>query len=498
MNESKILRSVSSPVYKMALIAIVGLVSAVFAIFVLELDDYKVRLLMLLIPTMVLMLVLFPARIHLFLAIMVLGLSFSARFRPGGNEFHPGGAELSIAPMDVALIILAIPVLIYVVERPAAVLRSIEPLVWPFAIFLAAHFLSLLFAEEPLLALLEILRLLKMGLLVLIVVHYIRNHQRLKYILIVLFLVMILQGSLAVGQSLFNLYFGLDFLGEHTYWVISKDSTTIGRAGGTLGHANVLANFFEVTGPIALACVLSGIRGHFRLLALLALLAAIVGNFLTFSRAGWASMFVGLIVAVLFYGKRIGLKRIFWALAGTLMLVMTFVVVFRDVIAARLFVFWEGSKLVRLYSAITAINMIREHPIIGNGANNYLSVSSNYVGSDVPLGSADNAAGVVHNIILHYGAEIGIIGLISFFLVLLAVVRMSRKAKRLGDPLVSAVGVGALAGIVALLFHGMLDWLFRYDPVFTLFWFTVGLLAAAWNLTEESDAGTTPAAEEVV
>lgn len=461
-------------------VLVLGLLAGAYAVILQTQVDAKTALLLLAAP-FALGLAVLPHRRTILFALLITSLSFSSRFRPAGAPFRPGGAELALAPLDLVLISLALPVFINLARGPWQLGRQLGPLRYAFLFFFAAHIPSLLVAPDRGYAILEIVRLMKMALLLLVIVYYTDSIARLRTLLVFLFVVMIAQGLLAVSQSLFRTSLGLDALGEHEFWNISLGGITIGRAGGTLGHANVLANFFEVTAPIALAITLSQVRGYLRPLAYAALGFGIVGAFFSFSRAGWAALAIGLALALLQSRRRVSGRRILQAIVLTGIIGAVIAFLFRDVIAARLFVFWEGSKTVRVITAETAFNMIRSHPLLGVGANNYTVVSSQFVGSLSP-GLRVTAAALVHNILLLYLAELGIVGLIAFIVLIIAIVRLARRVSNGSEPVTAAVGAGIFGGLIALLAHGMWDWLFRYDPVFTLFWFFTGFLLAAWHL----------------
>jgi O-antigen ligase len=469
------------PVILIAVSIALATFAGIYAVAIGALDNRKLTLVLLVLPAFLVVMTLKDAPKILF-TLLVISLSFSARFRLLGNEFHQGGAELAIAPIDFPLFALASLGLIQAVKRRRVPKPHLETLVGPFVFFLVVHLLTIVPALDRTLALLEFLRLLKMALLVLVVSYYVDSRQKVAFVVRLLLLTTILQGALAVLQAIFHTSLGLGFLGEHEYWTISAGNVAIGRAGGTLGHANVLANFFEVLTPIGLALVLSGMKGQIRLLAGGAVLFGIIGTFLTSSRAGWASLTLGLAIVIFYYRRRLWSARVIPVLLFLGLIVGGIGLVSRDVIVARFTTFWAGSRLVRSVTAQTALNVLQSHPILGVGANNYLQVSEAYVELPSTSGLSQLAAGVAHNIVLLYGAELGLLGIASLVVLLLSVVRIGFQVNRLGDPLWITLSVGILVGIIALIAHGMWDWLFRYDPVFTLFWFTVGLLVAIRNL----------------
>lgn len=417
----------------------------------------------------------------LWIASLVFSLSFSARFRPPGQAFYPG-AELAFAPMDFPLVLLTLLSLFQLLHHSHPPKPSLQPLSWSIFYFLVAHLFSVIPASNPGLAWLEILRLLKMILFVWVSAYYINSRKKIVFVVNILMVMIIIQGLLAILQSVFSLSFGLGFLGEHEFWTVSEGGTTIGRAGGTLGHANVLANFFEVLTPISLALAFSDVKGRLRLLAKVAVPLGIIGTFLTSSRAGWVALIIGLFLVIAQFRRRVAKTRVIFVVL-IVGLVLAFIgLMFGDIITARFTVFLGNSRIVREITAQTALNVISANPIIGVGANNYPIVSSKYTGVPSYSGLAELAAADVHNIILLYGAELGLIGLVSLGVLLLSIWRLARQITRLGDPFFVVLATGIISGILSLFAHGMWDWLLRYDPVYTLFWFVIGLLVAMINI----------------
>jgi putative inorganic carbon (HCO3(-)) transporter len=459
---------------------LLAILAGAYAVGALSIDDFKVSLVLLAAPLTVGVLLVKEAP-RLLLALLVLCLSFSARFRFGNAEFYPG-AEASLAALDFPLLGL---LFLWLVELCLSKRRSrvrITTMAVAFLLYAIAHVPSLVLAPDPGLALLELIRLFKMAILILVIVHYVQSRTNLAIVLGTLFASAILQGVLAAGQWLSGSTLGLGFLGEReTFWVIASGTTSFGRAGGTLGHANALAIFFEMVVPLALAIYLSRTRGWLRLLSLGALGAGSVGLVLTFSRAGWGALVIGLACVVLMTFFVPGRQRRMALRYAPLVLAFVAILgfAFRDAILERLALYGSSSWLVRTGTYQVGWNMIESNPIWGVGANNYLVVSTDYLPMDM---ASVFASTPVHNILLLTTAEMGLVGLVAFLLVILSIARRVRNLVRANIHPFSPIAIGIGAGIAAFLAHAMLDWLFRYDPIYTLFWFNVGLLIATGNI----------------
>jgi O-antigen ligase len=317
-----------------------------------------------------------------------------------------------------------------------------------------------------------------MGLLVLTVRYYVQTRQDVVYVTSLLMLAVAFQGVLSILQALFQVSLGLGFLGERdTVWVISYGGVSISRAGGTMGHANALANYIEVLFPLSLALLLARARGFLRWLSLVALVFALIGLFLTFSRAGWGASLIGIGVVLLLSGafgvirgsKVIAVGLFLSAALGIATLALW------PTISQRVSVFGSNSWLVRTGTIQVATQMIREHPWLGVGINNYVQLAPDYVPWDMsPLFGQLNA----HNLFYLITAETGFLGLAAFVLLLWTILTAGYKIARSKRDYLSPVVIGILGGLLSLVAHALFDWLFFYDPIYALFWFQVGILVA--------------------
>ena len=439
----------------------------------------------------------FKASPQVMLALLTTGLSFSARYRPFGIGYHQGGAELAIAPLDfplLGLILLAAPRMRSANFR-REILTLLRPLARPLALFLVLHLLSIVVATDRGLALLELLRIVKMVVLIVALAIHASSPKGFRLVVTCLLVVTLIQGGLACIQWASGESVGLGFLGEHSFWNFSIEEGTVGRAGGTLGHANALACFLGLLTPLALSVALAPTSRQHRILAAMALLAGMAGSFVTFSRAVWLALPAGLLLVLILQIRwnRPALRKLGPALLGLLILVAALAALNADTIALRFSRIWSTSFQFRVSTARTASNMIRAKPLFGVGGNNYEVVSDAYLPAEDGSFKPENARIVVHNILLLYAAELGLTGLAAFLILLLALLRLTWRVAGSRGKEAGPVGLGILGGLVALLIQSQFGWLFKYDPIFTLFWFMVGLVLAAGKLDLHQEQTGVPA-----
>ena len=470
-----------TPIAKLVMVIFLFLLVGLYAIAINNLADNRVAIVAFITPIILLcMLTKFAPR--LFLALLILSLPLSARFRFGTIAFHTGGAELAVAPIDFVLIGMLFWWGIESYGKLPKLQLRLTIVEKAFIILVLAHLPSLLIAPSVELALLEILRLLKMGILIAVLKHFIKNRNDLNFVIIILLLSLAVQGALAIIQTQFGAVIGLGFLGERDdVWIVSSGEYVASRAGGTMGHANALAHFFEMTLPLALAITIVKSTPRLSKLALVAFVLGLAGLYFTLSRGGWIGTAFGLLVVFLgnrqWRVKQQRRRLIIFALLALSGMVVFGIILWPDIMQ-RLAEFNSVSWLFRFRTFRVAFEIINDYPWLGVGANNYLQVSVPY-SIDI-LTAWPNA--IVHNAYLLILAEIGVFGFAAFLWFLWNLWRYARKIIRIREPFESSVALGIWAGILALLVHSLVGWLFRYDPVFTIFWFNVGLLVALSNL----------------
>lgn len=405
-------------------------------------------------------------------SLLVLCLPFSARFRFGAAEFHLGGAEAAVAMIDFPLLALF---LLYLLEdlknrRLLFYNGAVERRLLLFALVGA---FSMFTAVAPSFTMLEIARLLKMLALIYCIKRFVRSRQEVDLVFYLLVLNVVIQSLLGLAQLALGRSLGLFFLGEaDALWIDAAVEGTVSRVGGTLGHANALAQFLEMLLPILLSLLMARkVPSRKRLLSLAAFLPGLLALLFTFSRSAWGAMLAATFLVVVYHFRhlRFSVRQI--AAIGTGGLASL----------AALFVFWEpiyrrltasssASFSFRQNLIIIATNMIRDHPWIGIGLNNFVLVMARYD----TVGLTERRLAPVHNIYYLVAAEVGLVGLLAFFWLLLGIFSEGWQALKSDDAFLSSLTAGILAGLVATLVHSLLGWGWRYDVIHVTFWFLVG------------------------
>ncbi|MDI6734866.1 MAG: O-antigen ligase family protein [bacterium] len=224
-----------------------------------------------------------------------------------------------------------------------------------------------------------------------------------------------------------------------------------------LGNPNILGGFLAITIPLMLR-ILFVRTVRFRFLLGILLLFSMVTLWLTYSKGAG----LGIIIAILFLSS----INLFSIKRGKVSVwIMCLFVLFIIYITAGI---WEHSFSERVYIWKHSWEMFLAHPILGTGLGTYPNVYFDYKGNTLWHFHA-------HNIFLQYGCEMGIIGLLSFTWLIIALFKI--HFKNTADNYERAVREGLLASMVAFLTQAQVDYLLWIPVFYFYFWLILGVLS---------------------
>jgi O-antigen ligase len=263
--------------------------------------------------------------------------------------------------------------------------------------------------------------------------------------------------------------------------VLWVDWVNMDGARGTFINRNHFAGFMEMVWPLALGytlslgdwqrkgnhdgnnwkkrlkAMLSSDRLHHQLVFSLGIVIMILALLFSRSRAGIMGAFVGFLTFVVLSGS--GNRRLplgFWLMFGAiigLVVIYGLKIGFAPIIERFLELSDGNSRLDFWQDSLT---IIKDHPL-GIGLGNFKRVFAAYNVSVV----SDLTVTYTHNDYLQLLVEAGwpgFLALVSGFFIFLG--KSFFKVKRLSphdDPLAFFMGIGALSGLVSMLFHSFLD-----------------------------------------
>ena len=282
------------------------------------------------------------------------------------------------------------------------------------------------------------------------------------------------------------------------------------------GSANSAGAWLERAAPVALAIALlgRGLARRERLLAGAATLALLPALFWTDSRGAWLGAAAGLGLVALAWLAPLAVRA--WegyAAADILVYRVWRWPVLVAAVAAVALLWTAGSSLwgeallriataghtdtgaVRLLLWQSALHMIRDHPLLGVGPDQFLYYYDPAYTSHPYLISRVNGHATIavyqpdlahpHNLILDLWLSAGLLGLIGYALVVVALVHRGWRLWRRASGAAGATAawrriavVGVLGALLATLTHGMVDSAYFQPDLALAFWWGVAALAA--------------------
>jgi len=247
------------------------------------------------------------------------------------------------------------------------------------------------------------------------------------------------------------------------------------RGGGTF-EPNVTAYFLQMALPFLAVYFLAARRLGRRVLFLAAGALAAAALFVTFSRGGWFGAGVALLVLlVVAWARRRDLGAPVWLLALLTAAAVVMALPATAILLARRGAADQLSAVSRLADWRIALQIIRDHPLLGVGRGNYLAISRLY--------SPWAFAYPVHNVYLWFWAETGLSGLAALAVMLYGGFRAAARAARRGGEGI-LFGAAALAAFTGVAFRMLVSMSFVHPFVCLTFLALAGAAAAAASRDE--------------
>jgi putative inorganic carbon (HCO3(-)) transporter len=252
-----------------------------------------------------------------------------------------------------------------------------------------------------------------------------------------------------------------------------------GRITSFLNYATCLAGYLNLVLPFALACTVLPLSRNLRLLGILCLITATIALVLTQTRGG-VFAFAGTLLLGLFLLSRYVKTRKLVAVTVVVALLVSLPILTQ--LSTRYSTISDDSALGRFAFWDAAWGMFLSSPLIGVGYGNFGGLFE-LPGEDIRRD--------VHNIYLQLLAETGVLGFAIFFLLVAVALRLAWRQFCLPRDLTDKVlGFAALGGIISVLTHGLVEYLFNASPQFgTLFWTLLALLSASAALDARGRLG---------
>jgi len=386
----------------------------------------------------------------LFLAIIILDIPLHMGIHLfWSDELGDSGA---LAGLEISLTTVVLAALYFLWFLGYVCRRELEPTIslrpaLPLALYLMFEVVSLLAARNPVIGVYEALLTAQMLLLFIYLINWVRTQADVAFVLRMLLVGFILEAGIIVALKTSGHDIEVPGLPGHTLMVDTPEGEEgFSRPGGTFSSPNVAGSYLSVMLTVVVSLLLlARVRAWYKAVALISVGIGLIALLSTYSRGGWLA-FLTAITLLCCAGWRLLWPR--GVLIIAVALAALFVSLFLDTpLSRRLFESDEGSAYSRLVLNKLAIRMIKDHPIIGVGANNFSFNVKEYATQE----DMGEWLYTVHNKYLLVWAEAGLGGLLAYCWFLIASLRQGWRCWKDNDPLYSPLSLALLCGISALI-----------------------------------------------
>jgi len=399
------------------------------------------------------------------------------------HEDHAGGAiGLSLGLLDLTLLAFLLTYPLARLAGSAPPLRGVPRLTGPYAALVGACTLSLLSTSVPSLSVLELIRMMKAFLLMLFVVNMVHDREDVWLVVQCLVAVVFLEGAIGLAQWLRGGTIGLRMFGEvpSLYQDTLTEGQELARVSGTFAHPMPFANVLGFLLPLVFAISFFGRTAGSRWLSTIAFLVGLAALLVTFSRAAIVTTALAVIgVVILSWRRRLGSPERWKHLVAFFVVVVLSAVPLLPKVIERFWYADPGSVGVRFDLQESSWLMLQGNWLFGIGLNTY-SERLALIGDPYRIAEhMPDGQGVEHNLYLLLLVETGIFGCAMHLLVFSIVFRQAWRCYRSEDLLTAGIGIGVVMGYLAFFVRGFVDYSYRLDQAFMVFWFVAALLFAA-------------------
>ena len=302
----------------------------------------------------------------------------------------------------------------------------------------------------------------------------------------VLFLIMAeeIRDEIHIKRMVFSLACGVSLLSIDAIWQVKygKDfirgnspviNLGIVRATGSYPDSNVLGVYLSAIAPLVIVLAFYSLKIRQIAIFSAASLLAMMGIFLTYSRPTILAVYICLwIVGII--------RRSRWLIF--LLVVVTLISPF---VAPRSLKEWAKSvdynpvrfmcndDRIAVYR--NSIRMIKAHPFIGVGVNNYMKSYKKYKETPEYRNIVTQDFMYAHNNFLHMAGEIGLLGLAIFFWLLYKLFAAAFSVYRKVKPVyLKNISLGLILCLSAFLINGLTESSLYYSRVTLVFWYLAG------------------------
>jgi len=302
-----------------------------------------------------------------------------------------------------------------------------------------------------------------------------------------------------ITASLTSLYLMIQYYGFDPFL------SDISRLTSTLGNRNYVSGYLALIFPVAFSLFLIESKKRKKLFYIAVLLIIYTGIIICHTRAIWIALSFSLIVFIYLLShykinKILRDNKKWLIIIFSLFLLITLIYstdnpLNRSSITAaeRAISAFDpkGSSLrSRLFIWQTTIDMIKDRPLLGSGLGTfplyYLEYQADFLQNNPDYIQFLGKAAEAHNEYLQIWAEIGIVGFLTFMLIIVIFYRTNlsliKKIKTINGKITV---IGLISGVTVTLIHSIFSFPFHIPAVAASFWFLIGIAMSSENIFAE-------------
>ena len=249
------------------------------------------------------------------------------------------------------------------------------------------------------------------------------------------------------------------------------------RATASFKDSNTLGIYLSAIAPLIFGLTLYYFKGIKRIALIFVSFIALIGIALTYSRPTLLATYV----AIFFLGlarrsKFLVAILIIFTLVSPFLLPKS-VKDWAKAVDYNPIRFMCNDDRIAVY--LNSLNMIKDHPLIGLGANTYMKNYKKYKGFPEYHNIVTLDYMYAHNNFLHMAAEIGLVGLGIFIYLLYKLFRgCANIYKRLDEHFLKVILLSLSACLIAFLINGLTESSLYSSRVAIIFWYITGFSLA--------------------
>jgi len=306
----------------------------------------------------------------------------------------------------------------------------------------------------------------------------------LEYILVLFIVLQEVKDKKHIIRIIFSIFAGLMLISFDGIWQIATGKDLVRgyapvinlglvRATASFKDSNLMGIYLSAFAPLAFGAAIYYLKSKKMLPMFLISLISLMGIALTYSRPALLAVYI----ALFFLGIAAKKKALVILLIG-LVLAAPFILPksvkeWAKEMEYNPIRFMCNDDRIAVYR--NSLNMIKAHPWLGVGANNYMKQYKQYKEPVEYRNIVTLDYMYAHNNFIHMAAEIGLLGLAVFIWLLYKLFREgSRIYRSLSEDYLKLLSLSLSACLIAFLVNGLTESSLYYSRVAVIFWYLLG------------------------